>query len=398
MNSLKLSFKLVVVLALWLVTSGVVQAQWVTQTIALKAGWNGVYLHVDPSYETIDNLVGPGALVETPIQEVWMWKPNPTTMQFVQTPQQPLDTGTQWASWKRSDNENAQRLQRMIGNAAYLVYSTTDYTLTLKGKPILPGLEWTVSGLNFVGFPTVATAAPTFEEFLAKSPELLQYGEFYRYPGGELGANNPAKVVALRTAKVQRGQAFWARAGTHYNRYFGPVEVSTSSGDGVHFGANGSAVSLRLKNLTANNLVVTLSLVASETPPSGQTAIVSLPPLLARGAINMTNLTYGYTNFTVSTPLTYTLAGKGLPGSEREVVLGLNRSVITANPGELLAGVITLKDSLGHTQIDLPVTATPASTAGLWVGSAMATPGGSLFEKLRERRRWQTGHHHRRSV
>ena len=50
--------------------------------------------------------------------------------------------------------------------------------------------------------------------------------------------------------------------------------------------------------------VVTLRLAASETPPVGQVTIAGLPPLLLRGAINLTNLTYSYTNLSVNSPHT----------------------------------------------------------------------------------------------
>ena len=36
-------------------------AQWVTQSISLKSGWNAVYLHVDPSYDTLDNQIAADA-------------------------------------------------------------------------------------------------------------------------------------------------------------------------------------------------------------------------------------------------------------------------------------------------------------------------------------------------
>ena len=130
-------------------------AQWLTQTLTLKQGWNAVELHVDASHDTLDNLVGPGALITTPIREVWMWIPSPATMQFVQSPQQPLDGGSQWASWKRSAGLTSP-LQRLVANAAYLVYATADFTWNLQGRPVLSRRQWTVSGLNFLGFPTRA--------------------------------------------------------------------------------------------------------------------------------------------------------------------------------------------------------------------------------------------------
>ena len=43
------------------------------------------------------------------------------------------------------------------------------------------------------------------------------------------------------------------------------------------------------------------------------------------------------------------------------------------NPGDLFAGVLRITDSLGYSQIDLPVSATRSSPAGLWVGNANVT-------------------------
>src|SRR6185436_3609604 len=118
------------------------------------------------------------------------------------------------------------------------------------------------------------------------------------------------------------------------------------------------------------NLTVTLRLANSEPAPIGQTPITAAPPLLLRGILNLTNLTYGYTNLPVDSPRSWTLTPRNQAGSEVEVVLGLNRAAITDPPGSLLAGILRFTDSLGFSQVELPVSATAASSAGLWVGTA----------------------------
>jgi hypothetical protein len=365
--------------AVWLALPWVVSAQWVTQSLSLKAGWNAVYLQVDPSHDTLENLVG--ADLANPIMEVWLWAPPASTLQFVQSPQQPVE-GAQWMSWDRN-SPDTQLLQRLVGNAAYLVRVATNvatYTWTLKGRPLPPTYDWTTTGLNFLGFPTVPSGPPTFESFLAKAPELQQSAEIYHYPGGELGTGNPTRLYALRTARVNRGQAYWIRSGTTYNRYFAPFELAMSGSRGVNYGDVLNAASFRLRNLTASNLTVTLHLVASEAPPVGQTNILGTPPLVVRGALNTTNLTYSYTNLLVGGTHTWTLTAKGQPGSEVEVVLGLDRIAMGGSVGDLFAGVLRLTDSFGHSQVDLPVTAKAASSAGLWVGAASLTQVGQYLK------------------
>lgn len=353
------------------------RGQWVTQSLTLKPGWNAVYLHVDAGHATLDQLVGAGAPIVTPIEQVWRWNPNPATHQFVQSPQQPVDTGSQWSSWRRAGGPAT--LDRLTANTAYLVYSTADYVWELKGEPVLPAYAWSTSGLNFFGFPTVPAGAPSFEDFLAEVPSL-QFSEIFQYPGGEFGANNPRRVFALRTTPVRRGEAFWIRAGEVYNHYFGPFEVTAAGSGRVAFGENLGSFSFRLRNQTDDALSVSLRLVESEAPPAGQPAVVAVPPLLVRGTLNTADLTYGVSALALDTPETWTLAPRGQPGAEVEVVLGLDRAAITAAPGELLAAVLQLTDSRGHTRVDLPVSATAASAAGLWVGAAVVNRVGQYLK------------------
>ncbi len=236
------------------------------------------------------------------------------------------------------------------------------------------------SPLNFIGFPTPESGAVSFDDFLGPVPELQRKAEIYRYPGGDLGANNPVRVWSplYRSVGVQRGEAFWIRASDAYNRYFGPVSVELQSGSGVHFGDSRGTYSLRLKNMTPTARTVTMDLRPSETPPSLQPAITATPPMLVRGALNTTNLTYHHT--VLNSQQSFTLAAQGLPGSELEIVLGLNRSGMTASAGSLYAGILRLADTEGLSQIDLSITATVANTSGLWVGQADITQVGQYLK------------------
>ena len=277
------------------------RAQWITQTFTLNSGWNAIYLHVDASYATFDQLFGPAAPVVLPIDEVWRWNPATPDSQAVSSPQNPADSTSQWASWKASASSTSD-LNRFNANAAYLVHCTATTTLSVQGRPVMPSYKWSTSGLNFFGFPTVTTSPPSFDTFFNPVP-AIQQGEIYRYPGGPLDAGNPLRVFALRTTPVTRGEAYWIRAGEVYNRYYGPFEVA-SAGAGAAYGTSLSSLSFRVRNLTASSLTVTLTLRTSEAPPTGQPAIVDLPPLMVRGTLNPSTLTYPYTRLLVNTPKT----------------------------------------------------------------------------------------------
>lgn len=359
------SIRSFLLLALLVLSQLQIRAQWLTQSFNLKSGWNAVYVNVDARYDTLDDLVG--ADVSNPIQEIWLWSPSPNTAQFIKDPQTPSEVNS-WLTWLRSDGPSSS-LIRLPGNVACLVRSTSDFTWTLKGKPVASTFDWTGSGLNFIGFPTVPSNPPTFDTFFTPAPELKFSAEIFRYVGGAI-TDNPKQVLDLTQTQVRRGEAFWIRSQT-FNKYFGPVETVLGSSGTLDFDDTLGQQSFRLRNHTKADLTVQLAMVASETPPAGQTPIVALPPMLMRGPINLTNLTYGYS--TLASPLTVTLKADGQPGSDLEVVLGLNRSAMNQAPGSLLAGVLRITDSLGYSQIDVPVSAKVNSTAGLWVGNAVVS-------------------------
>lgn len=113
-----------------------VNAQWLTQSFNLSSGWNAIYLHVDPSHATIDELIAEDS--SNPIQEIWLWTPDLSTLQFVTSPDNPSDTNTRWLSWHRDLGSSSSRLAKMVGNAAFLVRlddKSLAYTWKIWGSP-----------------------------------------------------------------------------------------------------------------------------------------------------------------------------------------------------------------------------------------------------------------------
>ena len=369
-SAVKSFFVFLAFFAVVLLTSSTAFAQWQTQTITVKPGWNAVYLHVDASHVTLDASVG--AVGSNPITEVWLWNPTMAPDRFINNPQQPV-SGNDWTSWNRA-NSPASTLVRLIGNSAYLVKNggTVDYTWSIQGKPVPPRYEWTSKGVNLIGFATPASSPPFFSTFLGPAQRLASGGEFFRYDDGNNDLTPSLFNALFNTVRVTRGQAYWIRNANEFNRYFGAFEIALQNSSGIHFGASGSQYSLRVRNTTPGNITLTLALLPSEAAPSGQTAVAGLPPLLRRGDLSVTDLTYSFTTFS-PTAQTVTLKPKGQVGSEAEIILGVNRVAMTGNPGDLYAGILRLTDSLGYTQIDLPVSASPASSSGLWVGNALVS-------------------------
>ena len=173
------------------------QAQWQTQSLLIKPGWTAIYLHVDASYQTLDNLVG-GDL-NNPIQEIWLWNVSGSTLQYVTAPQAPLTTSSQWANWERLGTGLPSTLATLVPNGAYLVHSTaaTNYTWNLKGKPVAPSYAWTTAGENFLDFPTSPNNPPAFDTFLSLAPALESVAQIYQYNGGQLELDQPKPGLQL---------------------------------------------------------------------------------------------------------------------------------------------------------------------------------------------------------
>ena len=67
-------------------------AQWTSQTVTLKPGWNAVFLHVDASYANVGDLPG----LDSNIEEIWLWKPQTSAGQFITSPDTPTHAKTRW--------------------------------------------------------------------------------------------------------------------------------------------------------------------------------------------------------------------------------------------------------------------------------------------------------------
>ena len=349
--------------------SPIALAQWQTQSFDLAPGWNAIYTHVDTTHSGIAALAS-----GTQVEEVWMWQPPASTAQYVTTPDLPSDAKSRWASWKSGLGDNSSVLKRMPANSAYLVKlgGSDNYTWSVKGKPVAPRYQWTTSGLNFFGVPSVPSSPKSLEDYFGFAGYLLQNTKIFAYGGGEISASNPGQVYGLRTTLAKRGQAYWMDAGTKFNRYFGPFSVKLQSLGGAHFGDNLSAYRLRLRNMTSADLTVSLAGVDSESVPSGETAIAGAAPVLVRGALDTTTLGYAHAVLSEGAQ-SWTLQPSGAIGSEVEVVLGLNRSAMSGDEGTLYASLLRFTDSLGHSQVDIPVTGKVGTSKGLWIGAVGVT-------------------------
>lgn len=343
-------------------------AQWQTENYTLKPGWNAIWLPLDVSHLSIEETV-PAQVVE-----VWRWNAN-VAGTFSTTPTQ---TDLQWSVWRRADPAGTN-FGTMDGNYAYLIRVNPSHvgniSWALNGKPLPPRYDWTSTGVNLVGFPVetpTSTSTRNLNRFYGFDPVLKTMPPTLFYNGGELSAVAPKNPLAIgnpNSYPLVRFQAYWVQA-TSYTEYYGPLQVTVSSTKGLAFGSEGASVEVRIKNVAVNStntqsVSVTLTPVASDPAPSGQTAPAGAVPLKLRGNFDLNTGLFAHIN--LSSPSTHVLA----PGQEREFIFTVDRSQLTSAAGVKYASLLRITDSLNLTRIILPVSAETSSRAGLWVGAAV---------------------------
>lgn len=342
--------------------------QWVKESYPLKAGWNGVWLSQDCADRPIDTVIGGNPN----IREIWRWNPLGSTVQFTQAPGLPIKPDATWAVWRRGDPLHST-LGTLTGNAAYLINvapGTAAFTLELTGRPLAPNYNFSSSGMNFFGFPAQAPDSASlrnFENFFSFSSVLKSKPQVFFYNGGPLSEINPKNPLLLSTPRVtpiSRGKAYWVRS-TSFSDYYGPLKVTVLGSGGIDFGKKVNTVTVRVKNVTdpVKNQTITanLQMAPSAPAPDGSPFLPIGTFVRVRGSMDA-SLQFTYSDL----PSNLTLA----PGEEKDLVIAANRALMTSTTQQYL-GILQVSDSLNHTRIDLPVSGSGASRAGVWVGAAV---------------------------
>ena len=338
------------------------QAQWQSTTYTLKGGWNSIYLHGDATHATPDELFA----AHPEVLEVWRWNPNPTQVQFTTSPQIPSAGTPEWSVWRRDGS--ATSLSQLSGQSAYLVKcsgtTSNSYSVSLAQRALPPSAAWVRNGANLLGFPSYKNGStyPTMGSYFATFPAAIASNvKIYKYAGGELGPGTPVQVFSPSTERLDRNQAYWFQSAVVGN-FYAPVEITPSNSNGLDFGRTGSTVTVRLRNRTAGTVTISITPTASAAAPSGQTAITGSVPLTRLNADGTS------TPLAVGSAITQVVGPQGMV----DVTFGIDRAGMSGSSA-YYASLLRFTDSGNLFDVNLPVSATPATMAGLWVGDAQVS-------------------------
>ncbi len=335
-------------------------AQWQTTTYSLKGGWNAIHLSGDARHQSLEELLPPA------VQEVWRWNPNPTQVQFTESPLIPSAGMPEWSVWKRGEPENSS-LSQLTGQSSYLVKcsgtSASTYTVPILQSPLPPSNQWVRNGANLMGFPVRQNgqSSPFFNAYFATFPLATAANtRIFKYVGGELGAANPLQVFSPATERMDRTKAYWFSAEVVGN-FYAPVEINLSSDNGMSFGRTGAVISVKIRNRTSAPITLTLAPTASEAAPAGQSPVIGPVPLTRR-SFNTSTLVW------TETPISASFQEVVAPQSTIEVLIGIDRTAMTGAVNAFYASFLRITDGGNLMDIYLPTSAMKSSLAGLWVG------------------------------
>jgi hypothetical protein len=209
-----------------------------TQVISLAAGWNAVFLEVEP-LDTAPAKVFAGH----PVDIAAAYFPHEAPTQFVTNPGTQLFKGLGWGVWYAADRPDAflKTLNAIYGQQAYLIHTTAAFEWRVEGLVAMPKVKWQPNSYNLTGFSMRSQGTPTFAEFF--SPSKAHQGKpVYRLTEGVW-----RKVINPSAEAMKSGEAFWIYCDGPSD-YQGPLTVETAPRDGIL--VLDSAGSLILRNQT----------------------------------------------------------------------------------------------------------------------------------------------------
>jgi len=191
-----------------------------TQTISLTAGWNAVFLEVEPLDAAPEKV-----FANLPVDIAAAWFPHEAPTQFVTNPGTQLFKGLGWGVWYAEDRPDAflKTLNAIYGQQAYLLHATRAFEWKVDGLVSLAKVKWQPDSFNLTGFGVKKQGAPSFAEFFEASPAHRGQA-IYR-----LDQNVWKKVVHPAAEAMRSGEAFWifCKGGSHYQ---GPLTVEAMTG------------------------------------------------------------------------------------------------------------------------------------------------------------------------
>lgn len=320
-----------------------------TQTFNLQAGWNSIWLEVEPPNTDV-NVVFAGL----PVDAVWTFQKRLTTVDYIQDVNEPVWNRDEWLVHVPTNRIEAinNNLFHVFGYRPYLVRLTSAATLNVTGEPVIQNVPWAPDAYNLRGYPVDPAILPTFNNFFRHSSAHFssvsnRLERIYKLnPSGNWILVGPGEPV-------QRGVAYWtySRGGSDYQA---PLMIDLGGVGSLDFAETVDQSAIRLINRTPGNVTAT---IRDQVPP----APLSYVQVNSSSGLEWLNL---------PAPLSSVV----LASQPLDVRLAIRRGAIT---GPSYGSLLEIKDGTG-TRWLVPARAqrraavagaSPRNYVGLWAGN-----------------------------
>ena len=214
------------------------------QTFNLRAGWNAIWLEVEPVNQDI-NVVFQGI----PVESVWTFASVVSSVDFIQDPTETVWNRDRWlmhVPTNRVESLN-NNLFKVLGNRAYLVKVSAPATLNVSGEPKLRFPKWAPDAYNFRGFPVDPNALPTFASFFRFSPAHCNIAQQRLQKIYQLNDAGQWTLVN-QFDRLKHGEAYWVYT-SGVSEFIAPLGVSVDFGNGLEFSAMARLPFIRIGRL-----------------------------------------------------------------------------------------------------------------------------------------------------
>ena len=387
--SFKRSCRLANLFALLFSFAPIVHAQWMTQTIELKAGWNAVFLFVQPEPDECDSVFS-----GMPIERVQAYKDSFSTIQFIQNPEEIIDSKEKWLIWYPNNKGPGflKSLFSISGGKPYFIKTTLNpgesYTWNLKGKALPVQIEWKEKQFNLVGyqFGGGSGSLPTFADFFGQTTTFGSTSTMKIYRMSQ-GSGTWERIWEPQNTPMASGEAFWIYM-YEYNQVQEPLTVTTDQAEGLNYGSDLLQQKVTISNNSTMVKSVSVTLRDSEnvSPEVGESLNAGPVPLYYTSGAELVNLQE------------YPIEKNLNPTEKLSITFFVERSKMKAVTSDYLyQSILKVQDKNGGFFKNIPVLANGPQTAGtdgeqrnrfagLWVGTAtinkVGYPGGDISDPV----------------
>lgn len=339
-------------------------AEWTTQRMELRPGWNSVFLDVQPDAAACETV-----FAGLPIRSVWTWNPKFASPQYVRDPSELLPEAPEWLTYFPPESPRAflTDLRGVRGGSSYLIDlgGEATVTLTVHGNRKARAVKWMPDAFNLMGFHIDPDVLPSPRKFFAPSPAHSGHPVLRLTAGGKW-----EDIVDEPTARLHPGEAYWVYC-EGKSTYSGPISVR-AGGDRIDFGALHSKQPITLANASDLTKTVHLRLRSvqelsgrpSESGPSAYRGDVALAYYnLKPGDLDKKSTSWAR----ISEDTSFVLE----PHSEMQVILAVRRSEMLPpeSKDDVYESVLQVFDG-GGSLYTIPVSARKSlGEGGLWVGT-----------------------------